>query len=161
EKLARDLAPAKIRVVAHDLSEPEKATAWVDAAEAELGPIDVLVNNAGIENSGPTPASDPVLGVKVLKTNLQTPILLTHFLVSRMIARNSGTIVNVASVAALAPPPMQAWYGASKAGLATFSECLRYEIRHTGVRIVTVYPGPVTTPMAEVAYAAFGGRKGL
>jgi short-subunit dehydrogenase len=78
-----------------------------------------------------------------------------------MLARGSGTIVNVASVAAIAPMPMQALYAGSKAGMSTWSEALRNELRGTGVNVLTVYPGPVATPMGDRGYAAVGGRKGL
>jgi short-subunit dehydrogenase len=76
-----------------------------------------------------------------------------------MVARGRGAIVNVASAAAFASTPKQAWYGASKAGLASFSEALRYELAPSGVHVLTVYPGPVRTPMAERAFAALGGRE--
>src|SRR5512140_3185969 len=146
-------------IIARDLSDlpPEH---WLAAAGATHGPVDVLVNNAGIENTGPTPSSDVELGRRLLRLNLETPIVTTRRLLPELVARR-GAVVNVASVAALAPAPFQTWYGASKAGLAAFSESLRGELRGAGLTVLTVYPGPVTTPMAEAAYAAVGGRKGL
>jgi short-subunit dehydrogenase len=150
---------AKHAIVVRDLSEVPPAD-WLDAAQAELGPVDVLVNNAGMENTGPTLESDVEVGRRLLRVNLETPIVATRRLLPALVERR-GAVVNIASVAALAPTPMQTWYGASKAGLAAFSEALRGELRGTGLSILTVYPGPVTTPMAESAYAAFGGRKGL
>ncbi len=148
-------------VVEHDLANPDHATAWLAAAEATHGPIDVLVNNAGMENVGATATSDIATGVKLLQLNLVTPLLLTREILPRMLARKSGTIVQVASVAALVAPPGQAWYGASKAGLAQFTETLRAELAGTGVLVCVVYPGPVATPMADSAYAAYeGGRDG-
>jgi NAD(P)-dependent dehydrogenase (short-subunit alcohol dehydrogenase family) len=69
--------------------------------------------------------------------------------------------VNVASVAAYNAMKLQAWYGASKAGLAMFSEVLRSEVKRHGVHVVTVYPGPIKTPMGEAAYSVYGGRKGV
>src|SRR6185436_18406316 len=101
---------------------------WVPDAEAAHGPIDVLVNNAGMENTGPTAAADVEACKKLFQLNLVTPILLSRRLLPEMLARKSGMIVNVASVAALTPPPMQAYYGASKAGLAAFSEATRGEL---------------------------------
>jgi short-subunit dehydrogenase len=160
EQLASELVGESF-VCAHDLSDASRATAWIAPAEAALGPIDVLVNNAGSANTGSTEASDPETAVKLLHTNLLTPLLTTRHLLPGMIARKRGTIVDVASVAALAPQPLFTWYGASKAGLAAFSESLRAELYGTGVHVVTVYPGPVTTPMAEINYAAIGGRKGI
>ena len=145
-------------VVAHDLSDPSRAAAWIEDAERALGPIDVLINNAGIENTGPTPTSDLEGAHRLLATNLLSPLTMTRTVLPQMVARKNGTIVDIASVAAFLSMPRQTWYGASKAGLASFSEALRAEIAETGVHVVTVYPGPVTTPMAEAAYVKLGGR---
>jgi short-subunit dehydrogenase len=160
DAIAKDVG-GECHVVCHDLSDAARATAWVAGAEETLGPIDVLVNNAGIENAGPTDEADVEAGVRLYHTNLVTPVLLVRHLLPAMLARRSGVIVNVASVAALAPMPYQAWYASSKAGLAAFSEGLGTEVRKRGVHVVTVYPGPVKTAMADAAYEVFGGRKGV
>src|SRR5262245_11277040 len=136
EKLAKDLGG--VHVAPKDLSDPTTATDWIAAAEAANGPIDVLVNNAGIENNGPFERIETIEPTRLLRTNLETPIVLARHLVTGMIARGSGTIVNVASVAAIAPMPMQALYAASKAGMSTWSEALRHELRGTGVNVLTV-----------------------
>jgi short-subunit dehydrogenase len=147
-------------IVAQDLSDPTNATEWIAAAERRHGPIDVLVNNAGMENIGLAATSDPAEGVKLLNLNLVSPLLITRALLPRIIARKSGTIVQVASVAALAAPPGQSWYGASKAGLAMFAETLRPELKGTGVHTLCVYPGPVKTAMGDAAFEKYGGRSG-
>jgi short-subunit dehydrogenase len=72
-----------------------------------------------------------------------------------MIARGHGCIVDIASVAALAPQPGFVFYNASKAALASASESLRAELRRYGVHVLTVYPGPVHTPMAHANFAVF------
>lgn len=150
--------PGHAHVVEHDLANPAIATAWIAGAEAVHGPIDVLVNNAGMENTGPTIAADPVVLRTMIDLNLTTPLLLARAVLPAMTARGRGMVINVASVAALVAPPMQAYYGASKAGLAMFSETIRGELAGTGVHVLTVYPGPVKTAMAESALEAFGGR---
>jgi short-subunit dehydrogenase len=160
DKLAAEIGD-KARAVAHDLAAPDRAAEWLPAAEAAFGPVDVLVNNAGMENTGPTVDADPAVCRKLLDLNLTTPILLTRAILPAMVSRKSGAIVNVASVAGLVAPPMQAYYGASKAGLAMFSETLRAELSDSGVHVLTVYPGPVTTAMGESGYAAMGGRENL
>jgi short-subunit dehydrogenase len=160
DKLAADCGGDAL-ALAHDLADPAKATGWLAEAEARHGPIDVLVNNAGMENVGLAATSDPAVGQKVLQLNLVTPLLLTRELLPRMLARHAGSIVQVASAAALAAPPGQTWYGASKAGLAQFTETLRGEIRGSGVHLCVVYPGPVKTPMGDAAFAKYGGRVGL
>ena len=148
-------------VIERDLADPARAVDWLAEAEAALGPIDVLINNAGIENTGPSVEADPEVCRRLLELNLVTPLLLARAVLPGMTARRRGTIVNVASVAALVSVPMQAFYGASKAGLAMFSETLRAEVAGTGVHVLTVYPGPVTTAMSASAKQAFGGSDRL
>jgi short-subunit dehydrogenase len=163
EELLRQLAAelgGRCHVAACDLADCERAPGWIAGAQAALGPIDVLVNNAGVQNTGPALAAPLDGALDVLRTNLEAPLRLTHALLPEMLARG-GVLVNVASVAGLVPPPLQAWYGASKAGLAAFSEALAGELRGSRVHVLTVYPGPVKTAMADAAYAAFGGRHGV
>jgi short-subunit dehydrogenase len=149
------------RAVAADLSDAARMIDWVADAEQAHGPIDVLVNNAGMQNTGRFASSSEAVGLQLLATNLIAPLRLMRHVLPGMLERKRGTIVNVASVAALVPPPLQTWYGASKAGLGGFSEALRGELRGSGVQVITVYPGPVRTALGEAGWAAFGGKKGL
>ncbi|HSQ66575.1 MAG TPA: SDR family NAD(P)-dependent oxidoreductase [Polyangiaceae bacterium] len=160
ERVARGLA-AKCFVVTHDLSDEGVATSWIAEAEEQGGPIDVMINNAGVENIGYAYDADPDQGLSLLRTNVLSPMLIARALLPAMIARHGGTIVNIASVAAFAAMPLQAWYGASKAALATFSEVLHAEVARHGVNVVTVYPGPIKTAMSDAAYEVYGGRKGV
>jgi short-subunit dehydrogenase len=146
-------------VLPRDLSEVPDPD-WLDGAIDELGPVDVLVNNAGMEDSGRAPEREREVGRKLLRLNLEVPLALTTAMLPDLIER-SGAVVNVSSVAALTAPPFQAWYSASKAGLAAYSESLRGELHGTGLGVLTVYPGPIDTPMGEQAYAKLGGRRGL
>ncbi|MBL8603031.1 MAG: SDR family NAD(P)-dependent oxidoreductase [Myxococcales bacterium] len=143
-------------VIGADLSAPDSGTDWVDAAEAAMGPIDVLVNNAGVQLVGPTVEADVTEGERLLRVDLLAPMRLTRRVLPSMLARGRGTIVDVASMAALAPTPGMFYYNAAKAGLAAASEALRGELRGTGVHVVTVYPGPVDTEMAQRALAKAG-----
>jgi len=150
------------RVVAHDLSDPEHAADFIDAAEDALGPIDVLVNNAGVQIVAPTHTVDPRAAEDLLRVDLFAPLRLTRALLPRMLDRKSGTIVDVASVAAIAPTPGMFYYNAAKAGLAAASESLRGELRGSGVHVVTVYPGWIDgTEMAQKAVATIGDSKTL
>ena len=159
DQIARE-SGAKAHTLGVDLSDSPHAADWVEASEKALGPIDVLINNAGMDNMGPTLEADLAECIALMHLNLLSPLTLAQHVAPRMAARRSGHIVNIASVAALAPVPMKAWYGASKAGFAMFSESLRYEILKSGVHVMTVYPGPINTPMADKSYEAVGGRKG-
>jgi short-subunit dehydrogenase len=91
-----------------------------------------------------------------LRLNVFTPMRLTRAVLPAMLARRSGAIVDIASMAALAPTPGMHHYNAAKAGIAAASEALRGELRGTGVHVVTVYPGPVTTAMANASFEIYG-----
>ena len=138
-----------------DLGNPEVAFAWIDGAEAALGPIDVLVNNAGVQivkSVLDTPWED---GKRLLELDLFVPLRLTQLVLKRMVPRKSGTIVDIASMAAIGPTPGMFFYNAAKAGLAAASEGLRAEMRPHGIHVVTVYPGPVTSDMETAGRAAY------
>jgi short-subunit dehydrogenase len=143
---------SRVHVVAHDLADPTHATDWLAGAEAALGPVDVLINNAGVQIVGATESGDVDAGDKLLAIDLLSPLRLTRAVLPGMLERGRGTIVDVASMASLAPTAGMTYYNAAKAGLAAASEALRGELRGTGVHVVTVYPGIIdTTDMAKAA----------
>ena len=157
EELAAGLGTAT-HVAEADLSDVARCADWIAAAEAALGPIDVLVNNAGstlVRRFVDTAAED---ADRLLRLDLQTPLRLTRAVLPGMLARGRGTIVDVCSAAAFAPLLGTTYYAAAKAGLAAASEVLRGELRGTGVHVVTVYPGPVRTAMSAEAFESYGDR---
>jgi len=141
----------RCQVVVQDVS---AGAAWL----APLGPIDALVNNAGIQTVGSFATSDAVADERVLEVDLAAPIALAREAVKAMVARRAGTIVNVSSVAALTPPPGMAVYAAAKAGLGAFSEALADELRGSGVHVLTVYPGPIDNGGPQEAYDVYGRK---
>ena len=158
--LASELSPAKVTVLPWDLADVARAAGWIADAEEALGPIDVLINNAGVQIVAPTAGVDPDEADRLFAIDLLAPLRLTRAVLPQMIARKSGTIVDVASMAALAPTPGMMHYNAAKAGLAAASESLRGELRGTGVHVVTVYPGIIgTTDMARAAMEKFEESK--
>jgi short-subunit dehydrogenase len=142
-------------VVALDLSAPDVGWDWLDEAESRLGPIDVLVNNAGIQIVKRAIDTDWADAERLLRLDLHVPLRLTTLLLQRMIPRQTGTIVDIASMAAIAPTPGMFFYNAAKAGLAAASEGLRAEVKKHGIHVVTVYPGPVTSELEAAGRAAF------
>lgn len=143
-------ARAPTHIVTADLRDLDAATDWVPAAEAALGPIDVLVNNAGVQLIGPSASVDLAASEAMLTLDLLVPMRLCVAVLPGMLARRSGTIINIASMAAIAPTPGMFYYSAAKGGLGAASEALRGEVRRSGVHVLTVYPGPVATDM-EIA----------
>lgn len=158
QKLAKE-TDTPTHLVQADLAKREEVTSWVEGAEAALGPIDVLVNNAGVQivrSFVETPFEE---GERLLQIDLVAPLMLSQFVARKMVARGTGAIVDVSSMAAIAPTPGMSFYNAAKGGLAAASEALRAELKPFGVHVVTVYPGPVRTPMESAGRGAYESSK--
>jgi short-subunit dehydrogenase len=126
-----------------DLSVAAQREELVARVRERFGRIDVLVNNAGIETEGAyvdLPWSAIVENVEV---NLLAPMALVHLVLPGMLERRAGHIVNIASIAAKSGAPYAATYSGTKAALAEWSRALRLELRGTGVRLSTLFPGYV------------------
>jgi short-subunit dehydrogenase len=146
----------RCHVATVDLAKQAADPSWLGAVEAAQGPVDVLVNNAGMQWVGPTAAIPAETAQATMMLNLVAPTMLTRAVLPGMLKRGTGTIVDIASMAGVAPARGMSWYAASKAGLVAFSESLRLELEGSGVHVVTVFPGPVETPMAASAREALG-----
>ena len=156
EKLVASVADGRrARAFPADLGELDKIDGLVGRIVEALGPIDVLINNAGVQIVGPTEDVGYAEGERLLQLNVLAPFRLTRAVLPDMLARGSGTIVDISSLSALVPTPGMFHYSASKAALAAGSESLRAEVQKRGVHVVTVYPGPVKTAMADAAIARY------
>jgi short-subunit dehydrogenase len=154
EKLGQE-SKAKVNLVQADLSIPAQMTSWVAEAEAVNGPIDVLINNAGVQIVQAFSETEFSAAEKLLTVDLVAPLKLSQTVVRGMIARRRGVLVDIASMAAIAPTPGMAFYNAAKGGLAAYSEALRAELKPHGIHVVTVYPGPVATAMEVAGRGAY------
>ena len=133
--------------------------ASVDAAVAEtektLGPIDVLVNNAGWDVFKPFTKTEPAQWDKLIAINLTGALHMHHAVLPGMAARNKGRIVNIASDAARAGSSGEAVYAACKGGLVSFSKTIAREHARHGITVNVVCPGPTDTArLAGVAEGA-------
>lgn len=138
-----------------DLSDLSQCEALLADAREALGPIDVLINNAGVQYVEPTAGVSPERGERLFTIDLLAPMRLTHHVLQEMLERREGCIVNIASMAGLIFTPGMCHYNAAKAGLAAASESLRAELRDSGVHVLTVYPGPVESKMEAAAREQF------
>lgn len=145
----------RAHVVVADLADADGAWAWIDESEHALGPIDVLVNNAGVQIVKRVVDTEWPAAERLFRLDLLVPLRLTTLVLRRMIPRGAGTIVDIASLAAIAPTPGMVFYNAAKAGLAAASESLRVEVKPHGIHVVTVYPGPVASEMEQAARVAY------
>jgi short-subunit dehydrogenase len=139
-----------------DVRDPGAIAAMVAAVGDRLGPVDVLVNNAGVGRylSFLDTAAEDVDAI--LETNLHAPLHATRMVLPGMLARRRGWIVNVASIAGRIGSRNHTIYCASKFALAGFSESLAAELEGTGVGVTLVNPGIIATPFFDHAsFAAF------
>ena len=130
-----------------DVSSTDSVRAAVDAAEQELGPIDVLVNNAGYDEWSWFTATDEALWQRVLAVNLVGVIACTHAVLPGMQERRRGRIVNVSSEAGRVGSSGSAIYSAAKSGVLGFTKALAIENGRYGITINAVAPGPIETPL--------------
>src|SRR5215203_1915756 len=137
-----------------DVTDRPGFTGFLDDVERRLGPIDVLVNNAGIMPVGPLDEEDDATAVRMIEINLHAVIHGTKEAMRRMKPRGTGHIVNIASSAGKTGYPHIATYCATKHGVVGLSEGARAELRGTGVEVSVVMPNFVNTEltagMAEV-----------
>jgi len=131
-----------------NLAELQDLLQWLD--RESLG-VDLLINNAGLGDSGPFANSDPVRNSEMTLVNVTALTSLTRHLVPQMITKHHGGILNVSSSAGFLPIPGSAVYAATKAYVTSFSEALRAELRGTGVSVCALCPGPVVTEFQQVA----------
>lgn len=149
--MAREL-PGGMAISA-DVREPTQVAAVIDQVEESLGPVDVLINNAGAGGGAKGPQTlvdtDADEWWRLQETNLRGPMLYTKAVLPGMIARKAGIIINLGSYIAIRPSPLATAYAASKAALARFTDCLAEEVSEHGVQVFCVSPGLVLTDMTR------------
>ena len=148
EDLARELGAGAAAPVACDLSDTtaiERASRRI--AELAGGAPEIIVNNAGAFSIAPAHETSVDVFRRTLETNLTAPFALVRAFLPQMIARGSGHLVTLGSIADRAVFPGNAAYAASKHGVRALHEVLRAELRGSGVRASLVSPGPVDTEL--------------
>jgi len=132
---------ARVLTVPCDVTKAADRETLVARARAEFGRIDVLVNNAGVEELGNYAEQDPATLTRIIETNLLAPMLLGRAVLPHMLAARRGHIVNIASLAGRTGMPFGAAYSGSKGGLAEWSISLGAELRGSGVSVSVICPG--------------------
>ncbi|MDA3905378.1 MAG: SDR family oxidoreductase [Bacteroidales bacterium] len=138
-------------VIALDLSKPDSAEKLMAQIKKENLYIDVLVNNAGFGDNGVFHEGDIGKIESMMNLNMLTLTKLCRFIAPQMAENGFGHILNIASTAALQPIPYFAAYAATKAYVLQFSEAIAYELKHLGVYVTAVCPGPTQSEFQERA----------
>jgi NAD(P)-dependent dehydrogenase (short-subunit alcohol dehydrogenase family) len=143
-----------------DVTRRESFTAFLDAAETAQGPLDVLINNAGIMPIGPFVEEPDDVAQRLFEINVHGVILGMKIALPRMLSRGNGQIVNLASAAGrLASLPGEATDVATKHAVVGLSEAVRCELEGTGVTVTTVLPNLANTRLGSGMHAARGMKK--
>jgi NAD(P)-dependent dehydrogenase (short-subunit alcohol dehydrogenase family) len=145
--------------LACDVSEAEKVSAAADRTLASFGRCDVLINNAGVFQSGRLETLSLADWNKLLQINLTGYFLCAQAFGRDMLARGAGVLVHIASVAASQPQGMSGAYSASKAGVAMLSRQLAFEWGPRGIRSNSISPGLIRTPLSENSYQVPGVKE--
>lgn len=147
-----DAIGVPVCIVATDVADPVGVAAAVEQAQAELGPIDLLVNNAAAQTSiGDCAVVDPEPWWADVTVNLRGPMLLMRYVLPTMIERGRGRIINLASSAAWRPFQHVSSYVAAKAALIRITETAALEVGEHGVSLFAISPGAVKTELADYA----------
>jgi len=134
-------AGAKVLTVPCDVTRAEDRLTLIERTRKEFGPIDVLVNNAGVEELGHYAEQDPATLERIIATNLLAPMQLTRAVLPGMLAAKKGQVVNIASLAGRTGMPYGAAYSGSKGGLAEWSISLAAELMGSGIAVTVICPG--------------------
>lgn len=157
EALRAELAVAnpmtKVAILPCDLSRLDDARRLLDELPAQLGDVDVLINNAGVGDFGLFDRCEWSRTESLLALNVTSLMLLTHRLIAPMVARGRGGVLNISSGYGFAFSPGLASYVGSKHFVTGFTEALRLDLAGTGVTVTQCCPGPVSTEFESVALA--------
>jgi uncharacterized protein len=153
QALATELnaAGAEVTVISADLGQPGAAASLMQIVEERGLVIDVLINAAGLGDSGRFDQADPAKLASMLYVNIVTLTELTRLVLPGMVARRRGRVMLIASTAAFVPGPQMAVYYASKVYVLHFGEAIAYELRGSGVTVTTLCPGATATEFAQTA----------
>ena len=143
-------AANQVLAIPADTTDPKGAPQVVTTVEQRLGPITVLINNAGQYRAfGPIGVVDPIAWWNEVEVNLRGPFLYANAVLPGMRARHQGRIINVASIAGMQAIPVMSAYVVSKTALIRFSEALALDTVEDGIQVFAIHPGTLRTPMND------------
>ena len=163
EPLLREVQALGVRgvIVAADVTDAPALARAIGEAVTALGPVDVLVNNAGTAETVPFHRSDDALFARMIGVHLMAPVHATQAVLPSMVARGRGRVINIASVAGLAGGPYITAYAAAKHAMVGLTRALAIEYRSKGVLVNAVCPGYTDTEMVSGAVTKIVAKTGI
>lgn len=135
----------KAYAIQMDIADPQRIETVIDQVERQIGPIDILINNAGFGLMQKAIDFDMDQAEKMFRVNVLGMMYLTKYTALAMSQRKRGAIVNIASAAGKISTPKSSVYSATKAAVIGYSDALRLELKPLGISVLTVNPGPIRT----------------
>jgi 2-hydroxycyclohexanecarboxyl-CoA dehydrogenase len=145
---------ARAVAVELDVTDPASVKVGVEMAESSLGPLEILVNNAGWDELRPFVDTDEAFWERVLDVNFKGALRMTHALLPGMVDRGFGRIVSIGSDAGRVGSSLESVYSGAKGGVIAFTKTIAREAARNGVTANAVCPGPTDTPMLAGIVAA-------
>ena len=142
-----EAAGSKAVAIRADVADASAVSGMVDRTVAAFGPVDVLVNNAGILSAAPLDQMSEDVWDEMIRTNLRSVFLCTRAVLPSMLARGRGKIISVTSQLGQKGMPNHAHYAAAKAGIIGFTRALAREVGPRGVHVNAIAPGPIETDL--------------
>lgn len=158
EQTAKEISAAGGEAIAVqvDVTSTDSVNDAVATVGAELGPVEVAVNNAGWDDFMPFLATSPEFWDKILDINFKGALRVAHAVVPGMVERRFGRVINIGSDAGRVGSSLEAVYSGAKGGIIAFSKTLAREVATKGVTVNTVCPGPTDTPALRAFTASQG-----
>ncbi|MGO9135704.1 MAG: 3-hydroxybutyrate dehydrogenase [Methylovirgula sp.] len=144
-----------------DMTKPAEIVDMVKTAEAQIGNVDVLVNNAGIQFVSPIEEFPPEKWDQIIAINLSSAFHTIRAAVPFMKSRNSGRIINIASAHALVASPFKSAYVAAKHGIAGLTKTVALEVAEHGITVNAICPGYVMTPLVQAQIPDTAKARGI
>ncbi|MFF5996080.1 3-ketoacyl-ACP reductase [Lysinibacillus sp. KU-BSD001] len=141
----------KVAYATADISSKEQVDAAISSLTNDLGPADILINNAGTGTFGKVMDMDPAEWKQIIDTNLMGTYYVTRAVLPQLIEKNGGDIINISSTAGLNGAATSSAYSASKFAVIGFTESLAQEVRRNNIRVSALTPSTVATDLAMEA----------
>ncbi|NMR25967.1 SDR family oxidoreductase [Pseudoalteromonas sp. NEC-BIFX-2020_015] len=156
KQLCDQLPPGQHKVIPLDLSQPEQVLEYVTTNMADIGKVDILINNSGVSQRSLFLENDFAVYRQLMEVNYFGLIALTKAVLPSMVVQGSGSVVSISSVAGKVGSKFRTGYSGSKYAVVGFMDCLRAEVADKNIHCLTICPGSIKTAIAHNSLNEYG-----